>query len=185
MKERLLKLAWHLKSDHFSVLACLLITIAQACHTYFLVLYSSRLDSELLQHGQAVIFAITLSLGLLVNVFKVGSTEDIKLKSVYIRNSLIFAVLEVFINTHYWAKAMIYENYMNGLPIEWYDFSAALVLSFVLPWLLYTYAGSINIPELIDIIKDKPFLLKVLGNNTDESGNLIKGEYKAETKSIK
>lgn len=175
MRKKLLQLAWNLKEDHFSIIACLLITLAQACHTYFLVVYSSRLDSDILKYSQAVIFSIVLSLGLLVNVFKSGSVSEQE-RGKYIKYSRIFAGIEIFINLHYWAKEMVYEKLMNELSPEYYDFSAAVVLSLTLPWLLYTYAGTINIPKYFNK-QEGIYDINILKQ-------IKKGRYRIETKEI-
>ena len=163
MEKFLLKLAWHLKSDHLSVLACICISIAQSLHTYYIVVYSSRLENIFLIQFQAIILSIILSLGLLVNIFKSGSEIDEDLKTSYKRKVKTFAFIEVFINLHYWGKEMLYTPYMTDKPLQIYDFIAAFVLSIAIPWILYSYAGNIMIPMFSELNNGKKILLTITG----------------------
>lgn len=158
---KILKLASFLKSDQNGIIICLLGTIAQALHTYSIILEASQLQEIWMKNTQAVVVGVFFSLSLVIYTFRAGSVDKTLvnfkvLENEYKKYANKLFKFEFLINLHYWTKARIISKLGENISDptwekitinDWYSWIITLAISYFLPYMISSYAGHISIPN--------------------------------------
>lgn len=141
-------------SREFSVVYCLLGTIAQISHSYFLIESVSSLDG-FWRMLQALFISIFISSSLLYFVAIADDTdksdEGIKEFKRVSNAVLLFTVIEIIINIYYYTRHLIIDTNENESRI--FDYIFAILISFLIPITIKLYSSNIRAKSWIDDIE--------------------------------
>ena len=122
----------------FGFIFCLIGTIGQVAHTYFLTSSISSLDGNW-KTAQAVMLSIFISASLLYFVSIADDKESKDSKRIRLAVN-IFMVIEILINVYYYSRHLI----IDPVEIQIFDFIFAILISCLIPITIKLYAGLIN-----------------------------------------
>lgn len=151
-------------SREFAFIYCIIGTLAQTAHTYYLVESISSLEgwSKIFQAAGLSIF-ISSSL-----LFFTAIADNDENSPDYNRIHLgvnLFMIIEIIINVYYYASHLLIKT-----PVpNWIDFVFAVLVSCLIPITIKLYAGIIKAKEWLEILTKK------------ENGGGVK-EFKTEAK---
>jgi uncharacterized membrane protein len=182
---KIMKIASFLKSDENGIIICIIGTVAQALHTYSIILEASQLPEVWMQHTQAIIVGIFFSLSLAIYTFRAGSVDKTLvnfkvLENQYKKYAISLFRFEFIINLHYWTKERIVSKlgsdisdltWENITIDDWYSWLITLFISYFLPYMISSYAGHINIPNK-SLTKKDNYLFKILSKKRDKKNNM-------------
>ena len=155
-------------SREFAFIYCVLGTIGQIAHCYYLVNSVSSFDGGI-RTAQAIILSTFISSSLLYFV-AIADREDPDYKRV-MRAVNMFMIIEITINVYYYGKHLL----LGGGEIRIFDFVFATIISAILPITIKLYANSIMAKKWLQEIDAEKS-----GKNTDDtvtpntSDNIIK-----------
>lgn len=157
-------------SREFAFVYCVLGTIAQVAHTYFLTSSISSLDGSW-KILQAVILSVFISSSLLYFVAiadKEGKRKYDDSEEKIEQAIIVFTIIEILINTYYYTRHILLDAWNAGLEPNYFDFGFACIIGVLIPWTIKMYSSH---------IKAKEWLLNFdVKNNTkliDENNNQI------------
>lgn len=131
-------------SREFAFIYCLIGSVAQVSHTYFLTENISSFSGNFRQI-QAILIAAFISTSLLyfVAIFEDTATKEAKRIKLSIN---IFMFIEILINIYYYTRHLI----IDSPEMQIFDFMFAVVISSLLPVTIKLYANSIRAKEWIE-----------------------------------
>jgi len=140
-------------SRELAFIYCLIGTIAQVAHTYYL---TSGISS--LQGGgkisQAVILSAFISTSLLYFVSVTDDGESKKSKNNRLA-VILFVVIEILINLYYYSRHLLIENIDNGITVNnYFDFGFAIIISTLIPIIIKLYASHIRALEWLNAVNE-------------------------------
>lgn len=148
-------------SREFAFIYCVLGTIGQIAHCYYLVNSVSSFDGGI-RTAQAIILSTFISSSLLYFV-AIADREDPDYKRV-MRAVNMFMIIEITINVYYYGKHLL----LGGGEIRIFDFVFATIISAILPITIKLYANSIMAKKwLQEIDAEKSGKKPEDGDNTD------------------
>ena len=149
-------------SREFGFIYCIIGTLAQCAHTYYLVESVSSLDG-FGKSFQALGLSIFISSSLLFFTAiaqgkdKYGNYESQSDKRIHLAVNL-FMWIEIIINLYYYAAHLLLTN---GLFVDenaqWFNFIFAIIISCMIPVTIKLYAGIIQAKEWLEMLnKQQP-----------------------------
>lgn len=129
-------------SSEFAFIYCIVGTLAQVSHTYYLVLSISSLDGWG-KHLQAFMLSLFISSSLLFFTAIADSNKDDKDSKRILMAVNLFMVIEIVINIYYYLSHLV----LKASQPEWFDFIFALLVSCMIPVTIKLYAGVIKAKE--------------------------------------
>ena len=152
-------------SRESAFLYCVLGTIAQISHTYFLVNSISSLDGNW-KILQAVMIAVFISSSLLYFTAIADNSgieeDEIKMREYkkIIMAVNLFTVIEIIINIYYYTRHLIIDKIDAGQKYQIFDYIFAVLVSALIPITIKLYSSSIRAKDWIsDIEHDKSALV--------------------------
>ena len=159
-------------SREFGFIYCIIGTLAQCAHTYYLVESVSSL-SGFGKSFQAWGLSIFISSSLLFFTAiaqgkdEYGNYESESDKRIHLAVNL-FMWIEIIINLYYYAAHLLLTN---GNYVEtnahWFDFIFAIIISCMIPVTIKLYAGIIQAKEWLEILSKQD------SNNIENKDNLV------------
>ena len=140
-------------SREFAFVYCIIGTLSQTAHTYYLIESISSLTG-ILKILQAAGLSIFISSSLLFFTAIADNDED---SPDYRRIHLgvnLFMIIEIIINTYYYAAHLIIQLDTISLP-DWINFIFALLVSCLIPVTIKLYAGIIKAKEWLELLQEK------------------------------
>ena len=140
-------------SREFAFVYCIIGTLSQTAHTYYLIESISSLTG-ILKILQAAGLSIFISSSLLFFTAIADNDED---SPDYRRIHLgvnLFMLIEIIINTYYYAAHLIIQLDTISLP-DWINFIFALLVSCLIPITIKLYAGIIKAKEWLELLQEK------------------------------
>lgn len=157
-RSKILTWAYWLASRESAAVFVLLGIISQFSHIFFITFEISSLEGYF-KIIQAVIMSIFFSCGLAYFILG-GVKEGDESKENLRRKKLILAFtwVEAFINLAYWGNHIVYEPYVAGNPINWFQMAMAIPFAILIPILLKAYGFSILVyePSIEEEAEDVP-----------------------------
>ncbi|MCK9415462.1 hypothetical protein M0Q97_02240 [Candidatus Dojkabacteria bacterium] len=143
-------------SREFGFVYCVLGTIGQVTHTYFLTEAISSFSGGF-KHIQAFLISFFISSSLLFFVSIADSTESKENKRIRLAIN-IFMFIEILINFYYYSRHLI----IDVPQMQIYDFIFAVLISCLLPVTIKLYGGLIRAREWIEVFeKEKSNTLNI------------------------
>ena len=149
-------------SREFAFVYCVLGTIGQIAHCYFLVNSVSSFDGAI-RTAQAIVISTFISSSLLYFV-AIADKDDSDYKRV-IRAVNMFMIIEITINIYYYGKHLL----LSGGEIRVFDFIFATIISAILPVTIKLYANSIMAKKWMKEIDDESGVVDGAAMITTES----------------
>ena len=140
-------------SREFAFVYCIIGTLSQTAHTYYLIESISSLTG-ILKILQAAGLSIFISSSLLFFTAIADNDED---SPDYRRIHLgvnLFMIIEIIINTYYYATHLIIQLDTISLS-DWINFIFALLVSCLIPVTIKLYAGIIKAKEWLELLQEK------------------------------
>lgn len=161
-------------SREFAFVYCIIGTLSQTAHTYYLIESISSLTgwSKFLQAAGLSIF---ISSSLLFFTAIADNDED---SPDYRRIHLgvnLFMVIEIIINCYYYASHLL----IKTSEPNWVDFVFAILVSCLIPVTIKLYAGIIKAKEWLEILTEKDAL-----SNKEEQNQKEQAETTVEAEKI-
>lgn len=161
-------------SREFAFIYCIIGTLAQTAHTYYLVESISSLEgwSKIFQAAGLSIF---ISSSLLFFTAIADNDED---SPDYNRIHLgvnLFMIIEIIINVYYYASHLLIKTSESN----WIDFVFAVLVSCLIPVTIKLYAGIIKAKEWLEILNRKE---QEHQQQKQKQGNVYDLESKSESK---
>lgn len=147
-------------SREFAFIYCVLGTIGQIAHCYYLVNSVSSFDGGI-RTAQAIILSTFISSSLLYFV-AIADREDPDYKRV-MRAVNMFMIIEITINVYYYGKHLL----LGGGEIRIFDFVFATIISAILPITIKLYANSIMAKKWLQEIDAEK-----MGKNQGDTGDV-------------
>lgn len=136
-------------SREFGFIYCLIGTVAQIAHTYFLVMNISSLTGSW-KNAQAMAISVFISSSLLFFT-AIASNDDSKdSKRIHLAVNL-FMIIEILINFYYYTRHLI----IDSQEIQIFDFIFGVLVSCLIPVTIKLYAGLIQAREWLEEFKDE------------------------------
>lgn len=136
-------------SREFGFIYCLIGTVSQIAHTYFLVTNISSLNGNW-KNIQAMGISIFISSSLLFFT-AIASNDDSKdSKRIHLAVNL-FMIIEILINFYYYTRHLI----IDSQEIQIFDFIFGVLVSCLIPVTIKLYAGLIQAREWLEEFKDE------------------------------
>lgn len=171
-------------SREFAFIYCVIGTVAQVAHTYYLTVNISSYagTSKVLQ---AILISAFISTSLL---YFTSISDDTKNKysteATNIRLAVsLFMIIEILVNVYYYSRHLIIINYKNDfgdISLEqWFDFGFGVVISCLIPVTIKLYASHIRAKEWLvedEITQEISDLTKIKENLKQDIILDIKGE---------
>lgn len=134
-------------SREFAFIYCLLGTIGQVAHTYFL---SSSISSYegFFRAFQATIISTFISSSLLYFV-AISDKEDVEYKKNLITINILM-IIEILINFYYYAKHLL----IDCAEMRVFDFIFSIMISCLLPVIIKLFASHIRAKEWLQLLKE-------------------------------
>lgn len=152
-------------SSEFAFIYCIVGTLAQVSHTYYLVLSISSLDGWG-KHLQAFMLSLFISSSLLFFTAIADSNKDDKDSKRILMAVNLFMVIEIVINIYYYLSHLV----LKASQPEWFDFIFALLVSCMIPVTIKLYAGVIKAKEWMQSEGQQAAEEEVLRGWVDTSG---------------
>lgn len=156
-------------SREFGFIYCIIGTLAQCAHTYYLVESVSSLDG-FGKSFQALGLSIFISSSLLFFTAiaqgkdKYGNYESQSDKRIHLAVNL-FMWIEIIINLYYYAAHLLLTN---GLFVDenaqWFNFIFAIIISCMIPVTIKLYAGIIQAKEWLEMLSKQDESLQQINN---------------------
>lgn len=134
-------------SREFGFVYCVLGTVGQVTHTYFLTEAISSFSGGF-KHIQAFLISFFISSSLLFFVSIADSTESKENKRIRLAIN-IFMFIEILINFYYYSRHLI----IDAPQMQIYDFIFAVLISCLLPVTIKLYGGLIRAREWIEVFE--------------------------------
>lgn len=136
-------------SREFGFVYCLIGTLAQIAHTYFLVTNISSLTGGW-KTAQAMAISVFISSSLLFFT-AIASNDDSKdSRRIHLAVNL-FMVIEILINFYYYSRHLLLDN----ANVQIYDFVFGVLVACLLPVTIKLYAGLIQAKEWLEEFSGK------------------------------
>ena len=137
-------------SREFAFIYCLLGTIGQIAHTYFLTESISSLQGGW-RTTQAVMLSIFISSSLLYFTAIADDAETKESRKIHLAVTL-FTIIEILINIYYYSRHLIIDQETYQI----FDFIFAVLISCLIPVTIKLYSSHIRAKEwILDIEHDK------------------------------
>lgn len=147
-------------SREMAFIYCVLGTVAQVAHTFYLLESISSLNGSW-KVFQAVLLSIFISSSLLYFVAiadnKDESEEGIKEYKKVILAVNLFTVIEILINIYYYSRHLIIDN----VSYQIFDFVFAILVSCLIPITIKLYSSSIRAKSWIAEFEDAPKTISI------------------------
>lgn len=136
-------------SREFGFVYCLIGTLAQIAHTYFLVTNISSLTGSW-KTAQAMAISVFISSSLLFFT-AIASNDDSKdSRRIHLAVNL-FMVIEILINFYYYSRHLLLDN----ANVQIYDFVFGVLVACLIPVTIKLYAGLIQAKEWLEEFSGK------------------------------
>lgn len=136
-------------SREFGFVYCLIGTLAQIAHTYFLVTNISSLTGGW-KTAQAMAISVFISSSLLFFT-AIASNDDSKdSRRIHLAVNL-FMVIEILINFYYYSRHLLLDN----ANVQIYDFVFGVLVACLIPVTIKLYAGLIQAKEWLEEFRGK------------------------------
>lgn len=136
-------------SREFGFVYCLIGTLAQIAHTYFLVTNISSLTGGW-KTAQAMAISVFISSSLLFFT-AIASNDDSKdSRRIHLAVNL-FMVIEILINFYYYSRHLL----LNNANVQIYDFVFGVLVACLIPVTIKLYAGLIQAKEWLEEFSGK------------------------------
>lgn len=136
-------------SREFGFVYCLIGTLAQIAHTYFLVTNISSLTGGW-KTAQAMAISVFISSSLLFFT-AIASNDDSKdSRRIHLAVNL-FMVIEILINFYYYSRHLLLDN----ANVQIYDFVFGVLVACLIPVTIKLYAGLIQAKEWLEEFSSK------------------------------
>lgn len=136
-------------SREFGFIYCLIGTLAQIAHTYFLVTNISSLTGGW-KTAQAMAISVFISSSLLFFT-AIASNDDSKdSRRIHLAVNL-FMVIEILINFYYYSRHLLLDN----ANVQIYDFVFGVLVACLIPVTIKLYAGLIQAKEWLEEFSGK------------------------------
>lgn len=156
-------------SREMGFIYCLIGTVTQIAHTYFLTYEISSLDGNW-RVVQAVLLSTFISSSLLY--FVAISDNDGTKESRRVHFAInIFMIIEILINLYYYARHLV----IDSAEIKFFDFVFAILVSCLIPVVIKLYAG---------LIQAKTWFEEFSGEQINQTKNLNVHDYREDIISI-
>lgn len=167
-------------SREFGFIYCIIGTLAQCAHTYYLIESVSSLSGWGKQF-QAWALSIFISSSLLFftaiaeDKDEYGDYKSASDKRIHLAVNL-FMWIEIIINLYYYAAHLLLTNgiYVSA-NAQWFNFIFAIIISCMIPVTIKLYAGIIQAKEWLEALSEKESK-NVENNIAEEIKNQIKQE---------
>lgn len=131
----------------FGFVFCLIGTIGQIAHTYYLTNNISSLDGGW-RIAQAVMLSIFISASLLYFVSIADNEQTKESKRIHLAVN-IFMVIEILINFYYYSRHLL----LDSEKVQIFDFVFAVLVSCLIPVTIKLYAGLIHAKDWLNEIE--------------------------------
>lgn len=131
----------------FGFVFCLIGTIGQIAHTYYLTNNISSLDGGW-RVAQAVMLSIFISASLLYFVSIADNEQTKESKRIHLAVN-IFMVIEILINFYYYSRHLL----LDSQKVQIFDFVFAVLVSCLIPVTIKLYAGLIHAKDWLKEIE--------------------------------
>lgn len=148
-------------SREFGFVYCVLGTVGQVTHTYFLTEAISSFSGGF-KHIQAFLISFFISSSLLFFVSIADSTESKENKRIRLAIN-IFMFIEILINFYYYSRHLI----IDAPQMQIYDFIFAVLISCLLPVTIKLYGGLIRAREWIEVFENEKSVKQIDIGNVD------------------
>lgn len=189
-RSKILTWAYWMASREAAAIFVLMGVISQFSHVYFITYEISSLEG-IWRILQAIVMSLFFSCGLSYFILKGVKDDDYSDDNIRTKKLIVlFTWIEASINFAYWGGHLIYDPYMAGTPINWFQFAISIPFAVLIPVLLKAYGFSILVmepsiePEVIEeLVTDIPQnkyneLLERLTASEEKVKTLQKGEFK-------
>lgn len=176
-------------SREFGFVYCIIGTLAQTAHTYFLVNSVSSLEG-FWKYFQAFGLSIFISSSLLFFTAIADNDEDSPdYRKIHLAVNL-FMIIEIIINLYYYAAHLIINT--NGTGSEWltfeyrniFNFIFAILISCMIPVTIKLYAGIIQAKEWFESFETDEVKINQTNIDSEEIKNIVKQEFENNQKNI-
>lgn len=138
-------------SREFALIYCVIGTIGQVAHTYYLTSSISSLEGNW-KIAQAMLLSIFISSSLLYFTAISDNEQTEESKKIHLAVTL-FTVIEILINIYYYTRHLI----IDGEQTQWFDFVFSVMISCLIPITIKLYSSHIRAKEWFDeFAEDKP-----------------------------
>lgn len=136
-------------SREFGFVYCLIGTLAQIAHTYFLVTNISSLTGGW-KTAQAMAISVFISSSLLFFTAIASNDESKDSRRIHLAVNL-FMVIEILINFYYYSRHLLLDN----ANVQIYDFVFGVLVACLIPVTIKLYAGLIQAKDWLEEFNDK------------------------------
>lgn len=136
-------------SREFGFVYCLIGTLAQIAHTYFLVTNISSLTGGW-KTAQAMAISVFISSSLLFFTAIASNDESKDSRRIHLAVNL-FMVIEILINFYYYSRHLLLDN----VNVQIYDFVFGVLVACLIPVTIKLYAGLIQAKEWLEEFSGK------------------------------
>lgn len=136
-------------SREFGFVYCLIGTLAQIAHTYFLVTNISSLTGGW-KTAQAMAISVFISSSLLFFTAIASNDESKDSRRIHLAVNL-FMVIEILINFYYYSRHLLLDN----ANVQIYDFVFGVLVACLIPVTIKLYAGLIQAKEWLEEFSGK------------------------------
>jgi len=160
-------------SREFAFCYCVLGTVAQVSHTYFLVESISSLDGAY-KTIQAVMLSVFISSSLLYFT-AISDNEDSDESRKIHRAVLMFTIIEVIINIYYYTRHLLLDRIANNQDYQIFDFIFAIMVSTLIPITIKLYSSNIRAKEWIIAIEKNELATISKDEQVENEKNVVVG----------
>lgn len=136
-------------SREFGFVYCLIGTLAQIAHTYFLVMNISSLTGGW-KTAQAMAISVFISSSLLFFTAIASNDNSKDSRRIHLAVNL-FMVIEILINFYYYSRHLLLDN----ANVQIYDFVFGVLVACLIPVTIKLYAGLIQAKEWLEEFSSK------------------------------
>ncbi len=161
-------------SREFGFIYCIIGTLAQCAHTYYLIDSVSSLDG-IGKTFQAWALSIFISSSLLFFTAiaqgknEYGDYDNDGDRKIHLAVNL-FMWIEIIINLYYYAAHLLLTNgFFVAENAQWFNFIFAIIISCMIPVTIKLYAGIIQAKEWLEALQEKSPEI----SNSDNYNNLV------------
>lgn len=159
-------------SREFAFIYCILGTISQISHTYFLINNISSLDGNF-KVLQALMISVFISSSLLYFTAISDNAETKESKKIHVAVTL-FTIIEILINIYYYSRHLLIDNINNITINHSFDFVFAVIISCLIPITIKLYSSHIRAKEWLDDIFNDEIKTSESASISDEDLNNFK-----------
>lgn len=163
----------------FGFVYCMLGTIAQISHTYFLIESISSLDGTY-KAVQAIMLSVFISSSLLFFTAISDNKETENSKKIHFAVTL-FTIIEILINVYYYSRHLIIDKIALEQSYQIFDFIFAVVISALIPITIKLYSSNIRALEWIESIEhdEKAFVSTDIISNESSDNKITKEDIES------